>query len=495
MIRAFRSAFASFAMLALAPTPTPFPISLPSPPPFHAPASPVPSGTPNGPALSSDQMNKIDHIAEQALADQAAPGLALAVVSGNGVVYSRGYGFSSVELQQTTRDATLYEIGSTTKQFTAAAIMLLVEDGRLALDEPIGPFFPDLPSMKSITIRELLTMTSGIPDYTDQPAFDAGTQSSTTPQAIVDTVKNLPLDFPPGTQWEYSNTNYILLGMIVEKASGEDYGSFLSQRIFRALSMNVTSYGNAAASSPDLATGYEFDGRDFKLDTPWNLDWAYATGGVVSNVLDLAIWDTALLQGKAVTLGSLREMWTAATLKDGTRVPYGFGWCIGTLDGHHEFYHTGGLPGYNGLNAAFPNDHFDVIVFSNDRNFDAGPVVRQIFEMFFPPTKDQLAAQAAGDDVALARARTVFHALQTGTLDASQLTSIAAKQLTPKLLSDARSGLSKLGAPTGFDQLDKSSFGTLTNYLYRVTFKAGSIGFSLSLDAGGKVGELTAYPM
>lgn len=479
------------ASIALAPSPAP----VPTLPPLHASPSPAASAWPPAPSISNEQMQKIDEIALGSLASQATAGMSIAVVKQGRVIYSRGYGFASIELQDGVRDSTLYEIGGITKEFTAASILQLVDDGRISLDDPLSKFVPGFPRAKDITVRELLNMTSGIPDYTDQPDFAKSVQNSTTPADIVATLKGLPLDFEPGTQWEYSNTNYVLLGMVIERASAKSYGNYLFDSVFRTLGMISTVYGNSGATSPNIATGYTFDGARLKPDTPWNLDWAYSAGGIVSNVLDLAVWDAALLQGKAVALPTLRTMWTPVSLKDGTNVPYGFGWTIESLYGHREIDDNGGLPGYNGRNATFPNDSFDIVVLANSQAFDAGPVVRQVFEVFYPPTKEQIDAQKQGDDAALARARDVFRRLQSGTLDASQLTARAAKRVTAKMLAQAKSSLGRLGAPTKFEQTDKYLFGTSTFYYYRLTFKQGQLRFSLSLDPAGKVGDVSVDPV
>ena len=494
--------FFAAALLSAAGTPTPIPppvlpTPMPSRPPFagRPVVTPPPAPLPSAAALTNDQMRKIDQIAIQSLQDQAVGGIALAVVRNGRVVYSRGYGLSSVELQQTMRDSSLFEIGSITKEFTAAAVLSLVDDGRLTLDTPLGKFVPDFPRANEITIRDLLSMRSGIQDYTDQPGFDKAAFTPTTPEAIVATVKQLPLDFDPGTQWEYSNTNYVLLGMVIEKAGGSSYVDTIFNKIVRPLNMLVTTYGNAGASSPDMATGYILQGDRMRPDKPWDLDWAYSAGGLVSNVLDLAVWDTALLSGKVLNDADLRQMWSATTLKDGTSVPYGFGWTIESIYGHREIDTNGGLPGYNGRNATFPNDKFDVVVLGNSQAFNAGPIVRQVFAMFFPPTAAQIAADQSGDAAAAARSRYVFRQLQAGTLSASQLLPQAAKRLTPSLLAQAKSQLGKLGAPVKFQQTDKYLLGTQTVYTYSVAFKQAAIGFVVSLDASGKVGSLTVEPI
>jgi D-alanyl-D-alanine carboxypeptidase len=479
---------------AFSPTPTPLPVA--TLPPHTAPSPlPAPSPGPSQPGLTNDQMSKIDQIALDQLREQTVPGLSLAVVRDGRVVYSRGYGYSALELQQTAQDSSLYEVGSITKQFTACAILLLADEGRITLDMPLSLFVPDFPRGKEITVRDLLTMRSGIADYTDQPGVDTKVFGPATPADIVATVKSLPLDFTPGTQWEYSNTNYVLLGIVIEKASGQSYGNSVNEKITRPLAMRATSYGNFAASSPDLATGYVFDGQRIKPDKPWNLDWAYSSLGLVSNVLDLAVFDSALLQGKVITLTSLREMWTATSLKDGSKIPYGYGWSIESLYGHREIDDNGGLPGYNGRNATFPNDKFDVVVLGNSKSFDPGPAVRRIFELFYPPTPDQIAAQKQGDDVALGRARDVFKKLQAGSIDASMLLPTTAKRLTPKLMSQARSTLLRLGAPLRFEQTDNYTLGTQTTYFYRLTFKQAVLGFEISFDSAGKIGDLTVNPL
>jgi D-alanyl-D-alanine carboxypeptidase len=490
----------SLAALLTAGGATPSPISLPTLAPLPSGLS-TPSAAATTPAaataaLTGDQMQKIDAIATQALVDQAAPGLALAVVRDGKVVYSRGYGYASIELQQGTRDTSLFETGSITKEFTAAAILALADSDKLSLDDQLSKYVPDFPRGKEITLRDLLGMTSGIPDYTDAPGFDQANTKPVSPADIIATVKQLPLDFDPGTQWEYSNTNYILLGMVIERIPGDgDYGSYVDTDIFTKLGMTATKYGDVGASSPDLATGYTFDGENFRLGTSWDLDWAYATGGVVSNVLDLAVWDAALPQDSLLSPPSLREMWSPVTLKDGTKIPYGYGWTIEAIDGHREIDTNGGLPGYNGRNAAFPNDRFDVVVLSNGQDFDAGPVVRQIFELFYPPTPDETAADQAGDAAASTRARDIFKRLQSGTLDATQLTTDAGRHLTPKLLGQAKSSIGKLGAPLKFEQTDKYLLGTETVYSYRLTFKAAALGYAVGLESDGRVGELSVWPL
>lgn len=503
MILATFIAAALLSAAGTAPTAAPVPTFAPGPSPAPARSplggrpvgSPSPAPLPSVAALSNDQMREIDQIAIRSLENQAVGGISLAVVRDGRVVYSRGYGLSSVELQQTMRDTALFEIGSITKEFTAAVVLSLVEDGRLSLDTPLAKFVPDFPRAKDITIRDLLSMRSGIPDYTDQPGFEKAVFTGATPDAIVATVKNLPLDFDPGTQWEYSNTNYVLLGMVIEKAGGSSYVDAVFNKVVKPLNMLVTTYGNAGASSPDMSTGYVLQGDRMRPDRPWDLDWAYSAGGLVSNVLDLAVWDTALLNGKVINDPDLRLMWSPTKLADGTSVPYGFGWSIESLYGHREIDTNGGLPGYNGRNATFPNDKFDVVVLGNSQAFDAGPIVRQVFALFFPPTRAQIAADQAGDQAAATRSRYIFHQLQSGTLSASQLLPQAAKRLTASLLSQAKSQLGKLGAPVKFEQTDKYLLGTQTVYTYSVTFKQGAIGFVIALDAAGKVGSLTVEPI
>jgi len=504
MILASFIAAALLSAAGAAPTPAPVPTLAPAAPspapsrssfPTRPVGAPSPAALPSVAALTNDQMRKIDDIATLSLQNQAVAGITLPVVRDGRVVYSRGYGLSSVELQQTMRNSSLFEIGSITKEFTAAVVLSLVEDGRLTLDTPLAKYVPDFPRAKDITIRDLLSMRSGIPDYTDQPGFDKAVFTPTTPDAIVATVKQLPLDFDPGTQWEYSNTNYVLLGMVIEKAGGSSYVDTIFNKAVKPLNMLVTTYGNAGASSPDMTTGYVLQGDRMRPDKPWDLTWAYSAGGLISNVLDLAVWDTALLNGKVINDTDLRQMWSPTKLADGTIVPYGYGWSIESLYGHREIDTNGGLPGYNGRNAAFPNDKFDVIVFGNSQAFDAGPIVRQIFAMFYPPTPAQIVADQAGDPAAAARARYIFRQLQSGSLSTSQLLPQAAKKLTPALLSQAKSQLGKLGAPVKFEQTDKYLMGTQTVYTYCVTFKQGAIGFDISLDAAGKVGSLTVKPL
>ena len=316
----------------------------------------------------------IDKYVESRMRSLHIPGLSLAVVRNGQIIKSHGYGFADLQLNVPATDTTVYEIGSMTKQFTAAAVMMLVEDGRVSLDDSIRKYFPDAPAAwQRITIRHLLTHTSGIQNHVAVPgylgAFKTNLLLETTP-ARDDLLKmffRLPLEFGAGETWAYDNTGYYLLGIIIERASGESFWQFVDERIFRALGMNATRNTDPKLLVPHRASGYEwvadhFENRPVLLPTI-----AFSAGSLQSNVEDLAKWDAALYGDRLLKRSSREQMWTPAKTKDGAVAPfnYGMGWFIDSYHGHRLVQHAGGTPGFSSAIYRFIDDRLTVIILTN----------------------------------------------------------------------------------------------------------------------------------
>ncbi len=268
---------------------------------------------------------------------------------------------------------TYFELASVSKEFTAGAILLLQQDGKLSVGDPLSKYFPAIPGASAITLHDLLQHSSGLVDYDnfgDYPdfsaAYDAFMASGQTNYApIADRLASFPLDFAPGTAYEYSNSNYLLLGMIVAAVSGEPLGTFLQQRIFGPLGMTQTQQGFPPPPVTDFALGYETYGGTVGRASQWNLAWLAGPGGLTSAVGDLEKWDRAVRRPGIFSADSLAQMFAPGPFPQ----PYGTyadGWFISSLDGHRYVWHDGAFGGFQTMNATFPDDGIDIIVLTNE---------------------------------------------------------------------------------------------------------------------------------
>jgi D-alanyl-D-alanine carboxypeptidase len=325
--------------------------------------------------------DEIDRYVETQMHNLHIPAVSLAVVRDGRIVKVKGYGLANIEANTAATPKTVYEIGSTTKQFTAAAGMMLVEEGIIKLDDKITKYFPEAPqAWNQITVRHLLNHTSGIQNHVAVPGYmdifkTSVTGKSFPPRAeLVKEFYKLPSEFGPGETWAYDNTGYYLLGIIVEKASGKDFWQFLDERIFRPLGMRATRNTDTRRIVPARASGYEWVSKEFE-NRPVLLPFiAFSAGSILSTVEDMAKWDAALYDEKLLKKSSLNEMWTAATTRDGglASFNYVFGWFVDSYHGHRFVQHSGGTPGFSSVIYRFLDDKLTVIILSNhsDRFLD-----------------------------------------------------------------------------------------------------------------------------
>jgi CubicO group peptidase (beta-lactamase class C family) len=332
---------------------------------------------------TSVQADKTDDFVQAQMAERNIPGLSLAVVKDSQIIKARGYGLANVELSVAATPQTVYPIGSMTKQFTATAIMMLMEEGKLALTDEIAKYLPNAPeTWKDITIRHLLNHTSGIKSFTDLPVIQNDESKSYTKAEIVALFSGLPLEFQPGEKWYYNDGGYFLLGMIIEEVSGKNYEEFLSERIFRPLGMTNTRANDPDRIIPKRADGYIL--RDSRLcnGRPVSPAQCFAGGDLISTVLDLAKWDAALYSEKLLKKSSLELMWTPTKLNTGQTAiaifgdkvmddSYGFAWFLGIEDKHRHVQHGGAISsGFNSCIFRFVDDWVTVIVLSNRFAYD-----------------------------------------------------------------------------------------------------------------------------
>jgi CubicO group peptidase (beta-lactamase class C family) len=335
---------------------------------------------------------RVDAYVTAQLHAQHIPGISLGVVRDGHLIKATGYGLSSIELDVPVTPETIFQTGSVGKQFTATAVMMLVEARRLRLDDTITTYFPEGRALwNGITVRHLLTHTSGIPDYGgEESTMGKGIinfRADYTEDELVQKFATLPLDFAPGTKWRYSNTGYVLLGVLIHRVSGQFYGDFLHDRVFQPLGMTVTRIISEADIIPHRAAGYRLVDGKIK-----NQEWVSPTlnttadGALYTNVIDLAKWDAALAAGKLLSRASYADMWTPVHLSDGTTYPYGFGWGITQVNGHHLLEHDGAWQGFTMDISRYVDDHVTVIVFTNldENNSHPDRIARGVAALYVP---------------------------------------------------------------------------------------------------------------
>jgi CubicO group peptidase (beta-lactamase class C family) len=314
----------------------------------------------------SEARERIDSLARAFLADPQSPGLSIAVIrAGRDTIVYEGYGKADLENDVPATPATVYRIGSITKQFTAAAVMRLVEKGSVHLDDPIGNYLPDLPkAWRPVRVRQLLNHTSGIPSYTDLgDSWAKRWGEYMPPDTLVALTADKPMDFAPGTGWRYDNTGYVLLGMLLEKVSGKPYAAYLDSTLFQPLGLTHTRYCDRAPLIPHRASGYQRDGSDFTNAPYLDMSQPFSAGALCSTVGDLARWNRLLSTGKVVSVASYAQM---TTPQGNARLNhYGFGLVRGAVGSHIMIEHGGGIHGFITANAYFPSDSLSVTVLTN----------------------------------------------------------------------------------------------------------------------------------
>jgi CubicO group peptidase (beta-lactamase class C family) len=337
---------------------------------------------PRANAFSPSLKRDVDALAHEAMKVQHLAGFSLAIARDGAIIYARGYGYRNLPKRLPATPHTIYNVGSITKQFTATAVMLLQEDGKLQVDDPVGDYVPGLSWGRLVTLRQLLNHTSGVADYLTL----INNSALTMPKALA-AIRGSRLTFTPGSRYRYSNSNYILLGVVVQKASGMAFDDFLRQRIFRPFGLTATSVGTTPLALPQGATGYTVvKGRtkpvNPKDDSAAELD--FPDGAVNTTVLDLVKWDTALDSGRIVKPETLRLMFTPSHHRADWPYGYGFGLGLDRVNGHREIVHEGEWTGFAGENATFPDDSFDIVMLSNTDTFQEDVLKRHIFRLFYP---------------------------------------------------------------------------------------------------------------
>jgi CubicO group peptidase (beta-lactamase class C family) len=414
--------------------------------------------------------NRIDAIAAKVMEETAVPSISLAVIKDGKIAYVHAYGNARLDPATPAGPEMRYCIGSVSKQFLAMAMLLLAQDGKLKLDDPVARYLPNLTRAKDVTIRQLLSHTSGYQDYYPLDYVAPFMTAPVTPAQILDRFARIPLDFEPGTQWQYSNTNFVVAGQILEKVTGTPLMSFLEKRIFQPLGMRTPIDLDAQPLADSDAKGYTRFGlgpvRPVRAE---GQGWLYAAGELAMTGGDLALWDLGLMEGKLVKPALMNEMIKATRLENGAPINYGLGIGISNAGGHPRLQHGGAVSGFVSLNTLWLDQGAAVVVLCNlDGSSAPGSIANQIGPLLLAEKQDPQAAQQ------LEQARRIFSQLQQGTVDRSLLTPDANSYFTPQVLADAASSLKPLGPPATFEQTSMSLRGGMTSRNFQIKFSGGA---------------------
>jgi D-alanyl-D-alanine carboxypeptidase len=434
------------------------------------------------PKLTPPLRDQIDAIAQDALAKTGVPSASVAVVKDGQIAYVRAYGQARIDPPIPARPEMRYSIGSISKQFTAAAILMLVEQGKLSLDDPVAKYIPNLTRAKEVTIRQLLSHTSGYQDYWPQDYVPPFMAQPITAEKIMDLWARKPLDFDPGTRWQYSNTNYVIAGVIVEKVSGKPLLDFLQERVFAPLGMQRVDNIDLHRLPETDATGY----MRYALGPPRiapkeGPGWLFAAGELAMPASELAKWDIGMLQQRLLTPASYKEMQTEVKLKDGSGTRYGLGLSVSDVAGHRSVRHGGEVSGFTAQNTVFLDDNLAIVVLTNqDAAGASGLIARQIATLLLAPAKPNA-------DKKLAEARAIFAGLQHGKIDRSLFTDDANAYFTDQALRDFAASLGPLGEPQDFTAAGEQGRGGMINRGYRVTFPGQVLSINIYAMPDGKL--------
>jgi len=432
---------------------------------------------------------RVDSIASQVLQSSGVPSASVAIVQHGRVVLAKAYG--SAKLDPTTPATTdlRYGIGSISKQFTASAMLLLQQEGKLRLDDPVGKYVPGLSRGNEVTIREILSHTSGYQDFWPQDYLMAPMLKDATPREIMNGWAKQPLDFEPGTRWQYSNTGYVLAGMIVEKVSGMPFFQFIQTRLLDPLHMTSAKNFDASSHAADVVGYIRYGLGPLRPSPAAGRGWMYGAGMLAMTASDLAKWDISMIQRRVLSRASYDMMFHETTLKNGASTDYGLGVHTSMTGGRFFVEHSGEVSGFTAENFLFPDDSAAVIVLTNqDAAPASGAIASQIARLLFT-TEDALAANRT------AQARAIFDGLQKGTVDRSLFTSNANGYFSEMALKDFASSLAPLGVPSAFVQISTSKRGGMTLRSYRATFADRSLRVWTFETTDGKLEQYQVAPI
>ena len=434
---------------------------------------------------------RVDRIVTQVLEQTGVPSASVAIVQHGKLVYAHAYGrarvYSGKVMPLPATAEMRYSIGSISKQFTAAAVLMLQEEGKLSLDDPVAKYVPGLTRGDEVTIRQLLSHTSGYQDYWPEDYVMTPMLAPASVGHILDGWARKPLDFDPGTKWQYSNTNYVVAGAIVEKVAGEPLFDFINKRIFRPLGMKSVWNSDATKLEPPDATAYYRHALGLPRVAPKEgAGWMFAAGELAMTAHDLALWDESLIAQSLLKPDSYKQMFAEVKLKDGKGTGYGLGVSVHATDGHQIVEHSGEVSGFVADNEVITDAGVAIAVLTNlDASSGAGQIVRAEVPLLMPGALKPEEQQALD----------IFRDLQKGHIDRSLLSSNLNDYFTTEALADFKASLSRLGEPMTFRETSTSLRGGMTFHSFSIVYPSRQLRLTTYTYPDGKLEQYLIAPV
>ena len=440
--------------------------------------------------VSPELRSQIDRIAAQVLEATGVPSASVAIVQHGKLVYTHAYGSARLATDSSpavpATPEMRYSIGSISKQFTATAILLLQEQGKLSIDDPVGKYIPGLTRGNEVTIREILSHTSGYQDYWPEDYEMTSMNHPETAQQIIDTWGKKPLDFEPGTQWQYSNTNFVIAGRIVEVVSGQPYWDFLTEHIFRPLGMkSAWNSDQIKLTQVDATPYYRHALGPLRVAPSEGIGWMFAAGELAMTPHDLALWDESLLARSILKPESYKAMFTEVKLKNDEGTRYGLGVEVRERNGHRSIEHSGEVSGFVSDNEVLVDDGAAVVVLTNQDAVGAAGTIAHLAAPLVAGYPLSPAEQQALD---------VYRGLQQGRIDRSLLAPNLSDYFSAQAMADYQSSLAPLGEPLSLRQTHQELRGGMTFREFEITYPGRKLSLTTYTYPDGKLEQYLIAP-
>jgi D-alanyl-D-alanine carboxypeptidase len=428
--------------------------------------------------LAEQASKRLDEKVEATLAAFAAPSVSVAIAQDGRVVYARAFGHADLAKGRRAETNTRYAVGSISKQFTVAALLLEQEQGKLSLDDSVAKYFPDLTRANEVTIRQLLSHTSGYEDYAPQDYMIPEWEKATTPEKLLTTWAKKALNFDPGTRWQYSNTNYVLAGKIFEKASGQALMPYLQRKVFGPL--GLTSAADCSVKNPADAIAYtRFALGPARPALREGSGWYFAAGELCMTASDLARWDAAFLDRRILSAKSYQEFTREVKLKNGAATHYALGLTLGDMAGTPMLSHGGEVSGFLAVNSVFPKKKIGIAVLSNEDNVGLVSAVRT-------GIASELLESRSVNTQRDAEVRTILENLQHGRIERGRFTAHANAYFVEPAIEDYKKSLTPLGKLVVLNRQSEQLRGGMTHLSYRAHFEKNTVALNIYVTADGK---------
>lgn len=439
--------------------------------------------------LPDDVRARVDAVAEQVLMATGVPSASIAIVKDGKIAYTHAYGLARIDPPLSATTEMRYSIGSISKQFTAAAILMLQQDGKLNLNDPVSKYLPDLTRGNEVTLRMLLAHTSGYQDYWPQDYVMPPMLNAVTASEILNQWAKKPLDFDPGTKWQYSNTNYVIAGLVIEQVSGMPLMRFLQLRVFTPLDMKSVYNSDEARLTTADATGYYRHALGpLRLAPKEGKGWMFAAGELAMPAYDLGLWDISVMNRSLLQPSSYEQMFEEVKLKDGGATHYALGLDVSKRDGKLELEHSGEVSGFVSENIVYADDKAAVAVLTNqDAVSAASSIGRQIGNLILNrPGQDTAESEA--------KAAAIFAGLQEGKIDRALFTPNCNAYFSEEALQDFSQSLKPLGKLISFRQVRTSLRGGMTFHGYRAVFPTQQLTVTVFEMPDGTIEQYLVMP-